>query len=81
MTIHKSQGSEAKSVVFCLSNYHKAMLYRNLPYVAMSRGRKQVDFVGELDALVEAAKHEIKNKRITLLGRYLRMYSGEFIPV
>ncbi len=81
MTIHKSQGSEAKSVVFCLSSYHKAMLYRNLPYVAMSRGRKQVDFVGELDALVEAAKHEIKNKRITLLGRYLRMYSGEFIPV
>ena len=81
MTVHKSQGSEASAVVFCLTKYHKAMLYRNLPYVAMSRGKKQVDFVGEIEALKEAAKHEIKNKRVTLFGKYLKYYSGNFVPI
>lgn len=81
MTIHKSQGSEAEAVICCFTTFHKAMLYRNLPYVAFTRGKKHVDFVGEMDAIRQAAKVEAKNERVTLLGRYLNYYTGEFVAV
>lgn len=78
-TVHKSQGSEADCVICCFTRYHKAMLYRNLPYVAFSRGRKLVEFVGEMEAIRQAAKTAVKNERITLFGKYLKYYTGEFV--
>ena len=80
-TVHKSQGQEADAVVFMLTSFHRGMLYRNIPYVAISRGKKQVDFVGEMDALYEAMHHEIKNERVTILERFLRYDGCKFVKL
>ena len=80
-TVHKAQGSEAEVVICCFTNYHRAMLYRNLPYVAFSRAKKLCIFIGEQSAIDAAAKNEAKNERITLLGRYINYYMGEFIEL
>ena len=81
ITIHKSQGSEAEAVITTLTTYHRAMLNRNIPYVAWSRAKKLLVFVGEKEAVHEASKVEIKNERVTLLGKYLNYYTGEFVQV
>jgi len=78
-TVHKSQGSEADVVICCFTNYHRAMLYRNLPYVAFSRAKKLCIFVGERSAIHAAAANKAKNERVTLLGRYIKYYMGEFV--
>lgn len=77
MTVHKSQGSEAQAVICYFSKFHKAMLYRNLPYVAISRGKKYVDLVGEKEALKIAAKTAAQNKRITLLALMLKKHKEQ----
>ena len=78
-TVHKVQGCEYKSVIFFLSSWHKNMLYRALPFVAITRGEDLVDFVGEIKSLQDAAKNEVKNNRITLLEYFLCLYNGEFV--
>ena len=78
-TIHKSQGSEADAVICFFSSWHKNMLYRNLPYVAISRGKKMVDVVGERKALESAINTEVKNKRVTMLNYLLRLNNEEFV--
>lgn len=81
MSIHKSQGSEADAVVTCLTNEHKTMLYRNIPYVSISRGKKKVAMFGHRQALNTAIINKKKGRRITLLGYLLKKESGEFVSV
>ncbi len=80
MTVHKSQGGEADAVICCVSECYSAMLYRNIPYVAFSRGRKQVDVV--FDSALFRAIRTIKSiDRITLLGYFLRRNRGDIVPI
>ena len=81
MSIHKSQGSEADAVITCLTTLHKDMLYRAIPYVAFSRGKKSVDFIGEKETLMKAISTPVKKERVTLLKRRLMYENGEFINV
>lgn len=74
-TIHKSQGSEYLSVITCLTYNHGAMLFRNIPYVAFSRGKKVVDVVCDA-GLDHAIKTTKSNERVTLLRYLLQQYSG-----
>lgn len=82
-TVHKAQGSEAKAVVTCLMEFHKSMLYRNIPYVAVSRGREQVDAIGERSAWNNAIQNSDQTKihRITLTKYYLQLLSGAFVKI
>lgn len=80
-TVHKSQGQQAPSVIFTLTNFHRGMLYKNIPYVAISRASEEADFVGDLDALYTAMKNEVKNERITVMGKFLTYYGGGFVRV
>lgn len=82
-TVHKSQGSQADAVITCLSNFHKSMLYRNIPYVAVSRGKKQVDAIGEMDAWKKAILNldPTKTQRITLTNYYLKLLNSEFVKI
>lgn len=77
-TIHKSQGSEYLSVITCLTYNHGAMLYRNIPYVAFSRGKKVVDVVCD-NGLNHAIKTTKSNERVTLLRYLLNQYSGRVV--
>ena len=42
ITIHKSQGSQARHVVLCISNHHKTMLSRELLYTAVTRAQERL---------------------------------------
>lgn len=80
-TVHKAQGQQAKSTIFMLTKFHRGMLYKNIPYVAISRAEEEADFVGQIDALYEAMANEVKNERVTVMGRYLTLYGGGLVRV
>ena len=82
-TVHKAQGGEAAAVITCLTEYHKSMLYRNIPYVAVSRGKLHVDAFGERSAWNKAILNEdlAKIYRITLTEYFLKYESGSFVKV
>ena len=81
MSVYKSQGAEAKAVVTCLTMAHSAMLFMNIPYVAITRGSEDVTFFGERKALDNAVTVGTGRRRITLLRRRLLEEAGEYVEV
>lgn len=75
MSIHKSQGSEYKSVITILLKENEPMLQRNLLYTAITRAKKQCFLVCEDEAVITAVKTEASSGRITMLTQRLREYS------
>lgn len=74
-TIHKSQGSEYKSVIINLQCAHSIMLTRPLVYTAITRGKEKVTIVGERRALCIAIKRTDTEKRGTCLAKRLQELS------
>lgn len=72
MSIHKSQGSEAKSVVTLLLNEHKQMLQRNLLYTAVTRAKKKCSLLCEPEAVTKAVQTEASSLRVTMLKELLQ---------
>lgn len=69
-TIHKSQGSEYKSVIINLQCAHSVMLVRPLIYTAVTRAKERVIIVGERRALCIAIfREETLRRGTTLAGR------------
>jgi len=56
ITIHKSQGSEFQAVIIPVATQHFKMLFRNLIYTGLTRGKKLVIFVGSRKALALAVQ-------------------------
>lgn len=71
-TIHKSQGSEYKSVIINLQCAHYIMLTRPLIYTAITRGKERVTIVGERRALCTAIKKTDTEHRGTCLAHRLQ---------
>lgn len=71
-TVHKSQGSEYKSVIINLQCAHYNMLTRPLVYTAITRGKERVIIVGEKRALCIAIKKVDTEKRGTCLAQRLQ---------
>ena len=73
-TVHKSQGSEYKIVIFNIMQGHNIMLKRNLAYTAVTRAKLKVVIVGEKQALIQAIQTGIEDedKRNTMLALRLR---------
>ena len=76
-TIHKSQGSEYRSVIINLQCAHTVMLTRPLVYTAITRGKDRVILVGERKALCIAIKKTDTEKRGTCLAHRLRALMQE----
>lgn len=76
-TIHKSQGSEYRSVIINLQCAHSVMLTRPLIYTAITRGKDRVILVGERKALCIAIKKTDMQKRGTCLALRLRALDQE----
>jgi len=74
ISIHKSQGSEYKAVVFPLTTQHYMM--RNLLYTAITRAKELVVLVGTKKALGIAVKNNKVAERYTGLAARLRALSG-----
>lgn len=71
-TIHKSQGSEYKSVIINIQCAHFIMLTRPLIYTAITRGKDRVIIVGEKRALCISIKKTDTEKRGTCLAKRLQ---------
>ncbi|MBK8563026.1 MAG: ATP-binding domain-containing protein [Saprospiraceae bacterium] len=72
VSIHKYQGSECPCVVMPLVMGHYMMLYRNLIYTGITRGKKLVILVGSKKAVAMAVKNDKAVKRFTGLGEVMR---------
>lgn len=71
-TVHKSQGSEYKVVVFNLLEEHQVMLKRNLLYTAVTRAKTKVYIVGSKKAINIAVNSDKTDFRMTMLKERLQ---------
>ena len=74
-TVHKSQGSEYKSVIINLQSAHSVMLVRPLIYTAITRAKEKVLIVGERRALCTAIRRIDTEQRGTKLAQRIREFS------
>lgn len=65
VSIHKYQGSECPCVIIPIHTSHFKMLFRNLLYTGLTRGKRRVIFVGTKKALAIAIRNEEVLKRHT----------------
>lgn len=72
ITIHKSQGSEFQAVIIPVATQHFKMLFRNLIYTGLTRGKKLVIFVGSRKALALAVQTIDQKVRQTGLQQLLQ---------
>ncbi len=74
VSIHKYQGSECPCVVIPIHNSHYMMLFRNLLYTGMTRGKKMVILIGTKEALGSAVRNNKAGRRYTglkdVLGKF-----------
>ena len=67
ITVHKSQGSEAKCAICTCLNNEKAMLSKNLLYTAVTRAKKECVLLYDNEALHHALNTVEDEMRISLL--------------
>lgn len=80
-TIHKSQGSQAKINIMCLSDEHNIMLARNLFYTGITRTEKMFILIGSKSAIKKAVETNHVHIRKTSLKEKLlnqRKYVNRF---
>lgn len=76
ITIHKSQGSEFDVVIIPVLSQHFRMLFRNLIYTGLTRGKKLAVLVGSRQALAMAVRNQDTSKRQTALSLLIREDRG-----
>lgn len=75
MTVHKSQGSEFKTVIMVLP-YRETMLKRNLLYTGVTRAKKSLILLSEPQAVYKAIECDETGKRNTRLTSLLQACIG-----
>lgn len=68
ITVHRSQGSEWKTVYFVLKDY-SAFVTNNMVYTALSRAKEKVYFICSNDDVIEKCIKNIPPKRLDNLGK------------
>jgi len=71
VTVHKSQGSEADSVLLLLSDQPNRILTRELFYTAVSRARRQLTIIGNSDIIQFCIENP--TQRASRLGERIRV--------
>jgi exodeoxyribonuclease V alpha subunit len=74
ITIHKSQGSEFDVVIIPVLSQHFRMLFRNLIYTGLTRGKRLAVLVGSRQSLAMAVRNQDTSKRQTALDLLIREY-------
>ncbi len=72
ITVHKSQGSEFKAVVFPVINIVPNLAYRNLLYTAVTRARDMLVTVGSAETINAMTQNDKKAKRYSALWWFLK---------
>lgn len=82
ITIHKSQGSEYKSVIMPLHSYMPTgMMTRNLLYTGVTRAKERLNIVGEKKVIHRAIDNNIANNRNTALADKIIYYCNYYEEV
>lgn len=71
ISIHKSQGSEFDTVIMPIVKSYNKMLYRKLIYTGVTRAKKKLVLIGEIDALDMAVQNNLSDERRTSLKEML----------
>ena len=71
ISIHKSQGSEFDTVLIPFTLDYRKMLYRKLIYTGVTRCKKKLILVGDINALEQAIRNNQEQKRRTSLKLFL----------
>ena len=71
ITVHKSQGSEFKTVIMLLTGQHYVMQQRNLLYTGMTRAKKLLILIGSEKSVNHAIHSNKQQIRYSLLYRHL----------
>lgn len=71
VSIHKYQGSECPCIIIPMHTSHFKLLYRNLLYTGVTRGKRFVALVGSKKAVAIAVKNDSIQKRYTNLKQAL----------
>jgi len=72
ISIHKYQGSECPCVIIPIHTSHYKLLYRNLVYTGITRGKKIVILIGTKKALFMAIKNDEVKKRYAGLRHFIQ---------
>ena len=75
VTIHKSQGSEFKTILLPLAGGPSMLLTRNLLYTAITRAKKLVYCIGRSETIARMVQTAQKNERYTSLKERLIEYA------
>lgn len=67
MTIHKAQGSDFEHVILPISKAYHKMLYNKLLYTAVSRAKKSLVVLGDVQAFYDATMNDYSENRNTSL--------------
>lgn len=79
LTVHKSQGGEWPVVVFVVDRAHRAMLWRELVYTALTRAAAGLLLVGEPSLIASAARRTgsgARHRRTRLAARVSLAHDG-----
>ena len=76
VSIHKYQGSECPCIILPIHTSHFKLLYKNLLYTGITRGKKLVIVVGSKKAIMMA----IQNQEVELRHSGLRQMTSEVLP-
>ena len=71
ISIHKSQGSEFDVVIIPIVKGYNKMLYKKLIYTAVTRCKKKLFIIGDIDALKYASLNDKDDNRRTTIKDYL----------
>lgn len=80
-TVHKSQGQEYDVIVVPMLSSFGWQLQRNLLYTAITRAKKRVFIVGQVEAVRRAIENDRADRRNTLLAERLALGGSPPPPV
>jgi exodeoxyribonuclease V alpha subunit len=72
ITVHKSQGSEFKAVIFPAIGIVPNLAYRNLLYTAVTRAKDMLITVGSAQMIEFMTENDKKAKRYSALAHFLK---------
>lgn len=72
VSIHASQGNQARAVIVVVSKEHKRMINRNLLYVGFTRAQEHLIVIGNKEVIEDGMKVEETAIRETWLGDMLK---------
>ena len=77
MSIHKSQGSEFKTILLPLAGGPPMLLTRNLLYTAVTRAKQLVYCIGRTETIAQMVRTSVHKRRFTSLATRLALADDE----